>query len=51
MVKQFKTVIKTRSGYDRFEFFLACNKEEVKCAVEETLKRGEKIRYIREVDT
>lgn len=50
MVKQLKVVIKTRMGFDRFEFFLAENKEEVRCIFEETLKRGEKIRDIREVD-
>lgn len=44
----FKVVIKTRMGYDRFEFFLAENIEEVRLVVEETLKRGEKIRYILE---
>lgn len=48
MVKQFKVMIKTRMGFDRFEFFLAENKEEVRCVVEETLKQGEKIQCIRE---
>jgi len=48
MTKQFKVVIKTRRGFDRFEFFLAESEKEVRCVFEETIKQGEKVRSIKE---
>lgn len=45
-MRQFKVWITTSKGFERFEFVLAENEEEVRCAIEETLKAGEKIKYI-----
>jgi len=47
-IKDFKIVIKTRYGYDRFEFVMAESEEEVRRVYEETLKKGEKIISITE---
>jgi len=41
-------MIATRRGFDRFEFVLAENEEEVRRAFEGALKAGEKIKYIAE---
>jgi len=43
---QFKIWIKTRKGFERFEFVGAGSKEEVRRAYEGTLKWGEKIKGI-----
>jgi len=45
-MRQFKVWITTCKGFERFEFVLAENEEEVRCAIEETLRTGEKIKHI-----